>query len=1104
MTVTQKAALRQLRGLVAGIEPRLLDRELLQSYLERRDEAAFAALLQRHGPMVLGVCQAVLRRSHDAEDAFQATFLVLARNAGSIRRRDSLGSWLHGVAYRVARKARAAEARRQSLETRVVARDPVVADEFSWGEVQTILHAELNALPDRFREPLVLCYLEGLRQEEAARRLGWSESTLKGRLQRGRELLRRRLDRRGLGLAALGPLELAGQALTRPLSQELTEATRRAIVAEFVEPATRAASLARGVAGPVAPSKTGLAAALVCMTVALAGGVALFPDRGAEGEPAAPAKLAAKPPETRVDLYGDPLPEGAVVRLGSVRFRHAGVAWAFAVLDGGKTVLTTGDDRRLRFWDVVTGKQARSVRLQGAPRLGPHVAFTPEGRILAAMFQGKFILWEVDSGKEIATIPQPAKQDVASLDLSPDGRTLAAWTWQTRVFLYEWKTGKERRLTLPVRKHGPDSTYHGYFSPDGKWFVAGGGVGCALCVFDLATGREVHRLDCNALTSAVSPDGKRLAVSSCRNDRGENETVVRLFDLASGKEVSRFPQGNQGSYFSLCFSPDGKALACGFSDRSCLLDLTTGRVLFRLSGRPLGLAFTPDGKTLIGATGTRLRFWDAANGKELHDRPGEFGWEPALAVSPDGRLLASADWMAREVSLWDTTTGRLLRLLPVKGEGRYIRNLAFSRDGKTLAGCQGNSGLIQYWDVSSGREQRTVQLRDSSPPASIHGYFYQFHLSADTKHLATLERIYRSSENTRVGLWDTATGAIVRQHTLPGEIRQGAWSADGESVVLPLEEGVTRMEVDGGVVVFRAAGFQKATPVVGSPDARLLAARKPGGTLGVLEALTGKEVATLPVGRANHFALAADNRTLVSTDEGFLRVWDLATGKERHRWPSPEVMTDAAGRTFVHTLTLAPDGRRAFTALADGTALVWDLTRELHSVGKLSADPAEKDLAGWWADLAGEAPRAYAAIWRLSEHPGKAVALLRQHLKPADSADFEEARSLIRDLDSDAFEVRKKASTRLEALGRAAAPALREALAKNPPLEPRKRLERLLETLPRVPPSPDLLRQLRAVQVLERIASPEARRILGELAGGFAEAPLTREARAALSVVSDR
>jgi WD40 repeat protein len=898
-------------------------------------------------------------------------------------------------------------------------------------------------------------------------------------------------------------MELAGQAPAAPLSVSLAEAARRAVF-PLLEAATPAAALARGVAGPAAPSKFALAATLLCVTVALAGGVALFPPGGAEGELAIPSRPVGGPPKARIDLYGDPLPDGAVARLGSVQLRHAGLSTDLAILDGGKTVLTAGSDRKLRFWDVAAGKQVRSVQLQGTPRLGWGVTLSPDGKTLATIDQGKFIFWEVASGKQIKTIPLPVKEDVAFLYFSPDGATLAAGTWNPAVYLYEWKTGKERRLQLPARTVGRDSTFHGHFSPDSKRFVAGGGSQGTLSVFRLDTGREVHRLKCDAYTSAVSPDGKRLAVSSMRNDRGESETVLRMFDLASGNEVSQFPQGMQEPLYTLKFSPDGKALACGFSDKSRILDLATGRVRFHLPDRPISLDFTPDGKTLVGSTGKRLRFWDANSGKEFHDRPGEFGWNPDLAVGPDGRLTASADWMAQQVSLWDTTSGKLLRLLPVKGEGRYVRNLAFSRDGKTLVACQGYGGLLQFWDVPSGRERRPVQLRDPARPGNDQLYFYQLHPSADGKHVAALDRVFGAGETTRVALWNASTGAIVSQHSLPAGVRQGTWSADGEMVAVPLPEGLTWMDVRSGAVLRRVTGVPNNPPLGASPDGRLLAARKTPAAFGIWEAATGKEVSALAVGGIDHFALAADNRTLVTTDEAFLRVWDLATGQERCRRALPEVMTDASGKSFVHTLALTPDGRRAITALADGTALVWDLTPALRPA-PLVRDPGEKDIAAWWADLAADdAGRAYAAVWRLSEVPTGAVALCRRHLKPVTEADFKEARRHITDLASETYKVRETAFARLKELGHAAAPVLRQALDNDPPLEMRRRLEKLLAELPAAPLSPELLRQLRAVQVLERVASPDARRVLAELAGGLAHAQQTGEAKAALERLARR
>ncbi len=242
-TANSQRLVKHIRRLVGDPQTATSDGELLHRYRESGDQAAFTGLMRRHGPMVFAVCQSVLRQRHDAEDAFQAAFLILVRKAGSIRRQEGLGGWLQRVAYRVALKARTDHIRRQQREAKT-ARSPLAepsADELSWGELRSILHAELAALPEAFRAPLVLCYLEGLTQEEAACRLGWTTATVKGRLQRGREKLRRRLERRGIALTAALGSALTGQALAEttvrvsgPLTMETTTAGAAALAREFL------------------------------------------------------------------------------------------------------------------------------------------------------------------------------------------------------------------------------------------------------------------------------------------------------------------------------------------------------------------------------------------------------------------------------------------------------------------------------------------------------------------------------------------------------------------------------------------------------------------------------------------------------------------------------------------------------------------------------------------------------------------------------------------------------------------------------------------------------------------------------------------------------
>jgi RNA polymerase sigma factor (sigma-70 family) len=212
----QKVILPQLCRLIGSqFGGALSDRQLLERFLGRRDADAFAALVRRHGPAVLGVCRRALGNVHDAEDAFQATFLVLARNARSIVRQESLGSYLYGVAYRVSLKARANAVRRRRQEGQAALRAADrSADDATVEDLRPILDEEINRLPDKYRRPIVLCYFEGKTYQEAARLLGWPAGTAAARLARARALLRSRLAIRGLApsVGALAVLLAEGAA----------------------------------------------------------------------------------------------------------------------------------------------------------------------------------------------------------------------------------------------------------------------------------------------------------------------------------------------------------------------------------------------------------------------------------------------------------------------------------------------------------------------------------------------------------------------------------------------------------------------------------------------------------------------------------------------------------------------------------------------------------------------------------------------------------------------------------------------------------------------------------------------------------------------------
>jgi RNA polymerase sigma factor (sigma-70 family) len=304
------SVLRHIRGLVAAEDLGALpDRELLDRFVRRRDEAAFAALVRRHGALVLGICRRLLRDAHDAEDACQAVFLVLARKAASIRPHASLASWLHGVAYRVSANLKRQVARRRALEEPVGDVPDAGPAEPSWREVRAVLDEELNRLPERIRAPLVLCYLEGKTRDEAARELGWGLGTLRGRLERGRKLLRARLTRRGLALScALLAGLLSAKAAALPPTLAVAIVHSAGPVAAGEAPAgvvsERVAALLEGVLRAMLLTRRKIVTA-VLFTLTLAGlgaGLAAygpFAARQADARPAARTAREDDPPPAR-------------------------------------------------------------------------------------------------------------------------------------------------------------------------------------------------------------------------------------------------------------------------------------------------------------------------------------------------------------------------------------------------------------------------------------------------------------------------------------------------------------------------------------------------------------------------------------------------------------------------------------------------------------------------------------------------------------------------------------------------------------------------------------------------------------------------------------
>jgi RNA polymerase sigma factor (sigma-70 family) len=338
------------------------DGELLGRFRERCDETAepaFAALVERHGPMVLRVCRSVLRSEHDAQDAFQATFMILVRRAASVRDRESIGSWLYGVALRVAASARTSMAHRRKHERHAAELSPLqYAGDDGQREISAILHEELGRLPERYRAAIVLCYLEGLTCSAAARQLSWPVGTVKSRLSRGRELLLRRLIRRGLGphdpsSARLAPSAALPTSLARNTLRAMLELAARRSIDDLVS--ASALSYARRALGTIETTRRILISVLVLAGLVAAAGACLAIPKHESARRNAPVQAIAeegppaRPTETRkkqeelflqvVDTRGQDVPNVEVkVRDRNIaqevgRFRTGAGGWLKVTVD---------------------------------------------------------------------------------------------------------------------------------------------------------------------------------------------------------------------------------------------------------------------------------------------------------------------------------------------------------------------------------------------------------------------------------------------------------------------------------------------------------------------------------------------------------------------------------------------------------------------------------------------------------------------------------------------------------------------------------------------------------------------------------------------------
>jgi RNA polymerase sigma factor (sigma-70 family) len=1103
-----------LTGVVRQIKARLGDAapdvELLGRYAQRRDEAAFAELVQRYGGLVLGVARRQLPDRQQAEDVFQATFLALARSAARLGRPASLANWLYTVALRGARKARLQAARRQAFVRTLASRPEPAVDplaEISGRELLERIDAELARLPEKYRVPVLLCCVQGLSREEAARQLGWSDGKIKGRLERGRRRLAERLTRRGLapealGLAPLGAAAVPGDLLTRTASLGATPWSQSL-------PAAVAALAAAGASRKILAAAL-LASVLAAGLVGLAFAALQSKPMQADPPPPAPKAIAA------TESANDPLPAGSTLRLGTSRFRH-GTAIASLTVSADDTMAVAASGNHwlgsTRAFDLTTGRMLYRFPGEG---LGVEVAaLSPDGRTLATRhYDNTLRLHDAATGQELRRIQLPNSNPrtiTEWLTFAPDGKTLAVSPDGNTIALVDLERG------VVARTLGPQHViFAAVFSPDGKTIAAGGydseGNDYYFRLWEVSSGKEIRQFRGHkggirtlAFSPEKGPDTFSLA-------SGGDDGVLRLWDPATAKLRRAFSaDGNR--IRSVAFSPDGRTVAAA-GDSIRLYDPSTGQERLRIDRKANWLHFSADGRTVTAAVAGAIHRWDAASGKSLTPQGADGAVAQVLATADGSRIVTRDE--SNVAHVWDAVTGQHLRRFPVA----YYKGIALSPNGRLLAWSAADPSVKfkdpeQFNAICEGSRLRLYDLALDRPLDRFAGFTGQADDLAFTPDGRTLVSVDHRDGTVR--LWDVASAKEQRSFRAvrDAERRRGyfaglsALSPDGRTLVVGYQRTDLSTAFFGDVVVRLwdvATGKERheltghVNDVLGlafSPDSRLVATcgEHTGSGLGggqspinrvfLWDVATGQRLAQLPGGLpigAGSVAFSPDGRTLATASaDDVIRLWEVATWKVRAEFKGH--------RDRVSALAFLPDGRLLSGSL-DTTVLAWDTRPPKVTGGSLAAA---------WDELRGtEAGPAFRAQGRLRAASAEAVALLRDRLKAVGAVDDQRLKDLIADLDSADFATRQKAAENLRQLGRLAEAVLRQAKEKAESVEVRRRAAELLAELEDAPTPPEELRALRAVEVLEWIGTAKARELLGELAHGAAGARLTQAAAAAL------